>query len=112
MKSALSILKGDLMGISDPLDEIWNGPGIDRQSVVNNFGLEFAKEANRKMPFLLKRKGGLPIDVAAADYGFADDQDLLNHILNYLPKKERLAKWEDQYLAFLFSQESKETCPF
>jgi hypothetical protein len=102
----IAFLKSVIGGISDPLDEIWNGPGIDRQSVINNFGLEFAKETNKKISFLLKRKGGLPIDVAATDYGFADDQELMNCILRYIPKKERYAKWEEHYLADLLSQET------
>lgn len=104
MANPVAFLKSITQSVSDPLDEIWNGPGIDRQSVVNNFGLEIAIEAGKKMPFLLKRKGGLPIDVAAADYGFASDDALMKCILAYIPKKKRYETWQKDYEAFLSTE--------
>ncbi len=99
-------------GVSDPLDEIWNGPGISRRSVVLNWGEEFAKEINKKIPFLLKKKGGLPIDVAAADYGFQSDQDLMNQILSYIPQKDRYANWQKDFEKYLEQEQEPQDCPF
>ncbi len=109
MVNPVSYLKSITEGLTDPLDEIWNGPGINRQSVVTNFGLEFVAEINAKMPFLLRKKGGLPIDIAAADYGFESDQDLMDRIRAYIPKKERTARWERDYENYL---STLNRCPF
>jgi len=62
---------------------------IDSRQVTKDFGRQAAFRLNSKCPVVIKR-GGVPLDVLAADMGFESDEALYEAILNYFPKY----KWE------------------
>ena len=67
------------------------GPGIDLDLMREEFA-ELADELMRKRPGLLK-KGGLAPDLAAAEIGYADSEEMLYAFLEAPSKKEMADEW-------------------
>ena len=51
-----------------------------------------------KMPNLLIKKGGVPLDELADEYGFASTCDLIDMFLAYTPKRVRIEQLVTQFL--------------
>ncbi|NLI81404.1 MAG: hypothetical protein GX443_06910 [Deltaproteobacteria bacterium] len=84
-----------LSGAYDQIDAI-RKIGVDPASVRADYGSEGVAKMNKVLPTLV-RKGGMPLDVLAADHGFESADDLYDFVVNrYRPKKR--AKEEQRVL--------------
>lgn len=81
------------------IDEIWNRRRVRYDSVAADYDAATLREIARKMPNLVVKSGGVPLDELADEYGFACVCDLIDKFLSYVPKRVRLLELEEQYLA-------------
>ena len=91
------------------LDFIWNGPGINYDSVLRDYGRETVAQIVRNMPNMLKRKSDYYLDEAAQDYGYESTCELVEEMLYYVPKAERvrrLNEMETQYYLEMAREEA------
>lgn len=81
------------------IDEIWKRR-VNYDSVVRDYDAATIKEINRRMPNLLVKKGGVPLDELADEYGFSCCCDLVDVFLNYTNKAVAF----DNYYNKLFTE--------
>ena len=104
------------LNIRTPLDDIWNECGISYWDFARLAGMENTKLVVKKMPNMLKKKGGKALDEAADEYGFESDWALCEAMINFVPKRvlnERLEEEHALYLSMIeakIEQEEAKTC--
>lgn len=81
------------------IDEIWNRRRVRYESVAADYDAATLREIARRMPNLLVRNGGVPLDELADEYGYPCVCDLVEKFITYTPKRVRLAELEEKYLA-------------
>ena len=69
---------------------------IDNRQLTKDFGRRAAFVLNYKCPVVVKR-GGIPLDVMAADCNFSSDEELFECIMNYKSKYKFLQEEQDYY---------------
>ena len=79
-------------------DEIWCKRRVEYDSVAADYDKDTIKDIVFKMPNLLIKKGGVPLDELADEYGFASTCDLIDMFLAYTPKRVRIEQLVTQFL--------------
>lgn len=64
------------------MDEIWKSR-INYASVANYYDKDTVKAITQRMPNLLVKGKGSPLDEVAGDYGFESTCDLVDQLVNY-----------------------------
>lgn len=80
------------------IDEIWRRR-VRYESVARDYDAVTIKEINRRMPNLLVRGSGVPLDELADEYGYATTCDLVECFANYTNKSVAFEKYFSQALA-------------
>ena len=80
------------------IDEIWNRRRVNYHSVAADYDRDTLKDINRKLPNLLVKNGGVPLDELADEYRFASTCDLIDMFLAYTPKRVRLEQLVNRFL--------------
>lgn len=80
------------------IDEIWNRRRVNYHSVAADYDRDTIKDISRKLPNLLVKNGGVPLDELADEYGFESTCDLIDQFLAYTPKRVRLEQLVAHFL--------------
>ncbi len=80
------------------MDEIW-ARRVRYESVSRDYDAVTIKEINRRMPNLLVRGAGVPLDELADEYGFASTCDLVDRFANYINKGVAFERYYGHLLA-------------
>lgn len=80
------------------IDEIW-ATRVRHSTVAPYYDAVTIKEINRRMPNLIVKTGGSPLDELANDYGFASTCDLVDKFLFYTNKAVAFDRYYSQLLA-------------
>ena len=80
------------------IDEIWKRR-VNYDSVARYYDAATVRGINRRMPNLLVRNAGVPLDELADEYSFASTCDLVDRFVNYTNKGVALELYCSQLLA-------------
>lgn len=79
------------------IDEIWKRR-VSWSSVARDYDAATVREINRRMPNLLVKKGGVPLDELADEYGYACTCDLVDEFTRYTNKSVMIGHYFSQIL--------------
>lgn len=100
-------LKAMGMDIQTPLDGLWNDTGVSYWDFRRLCGHETTKAVVKKMPNMLKKKGGKALDEAADEYGFESDWALCEAMINFVSKRVLNKRLEEEHALYLSMIEAK-----